>query len=66
MDEDSLEHVGEHVLDLVHILLQLLSLRHQHLQPARKVIHYNKKIYLHKMNESGPAMTAGPGKHQKD
>ena len=34
MDEDGLEHVGEHVLDLVHVLLQLLPLRHEHLKPV--------------------------------
>ena len=34
MDKDGLEHVGEHVLDLVHVLLQLLPLRHEHLKPV--------------------------------
>ena len=28
VDEDRLEHVGQHVLDLIHVLLQLLPLGH--------------------------------------
>ena len=33
--EHRLEHVRQHVLDLFHVLLQLLALGHQHLQPVR-------------------------------
>ncbi len=36
MDEDGFKHVRQHVLDLVRVLLQLLSSRHQRLQPVRR------------------------------
>lgn len=35
MHKDGLEHVGEHVLDLIHVLLQLLTLGHEGLEAVR-------------------------------
>ena len=36
MDEDGLEHVRQHVLDLVRVLLQLFASGHQRLQAVRR------------------------------
>ena len=38
VDKHGLEHVGQHVLNLLHVLFQLLSLSQQHLQAVRRTL----------------------------
>jgi len=60
MDEDGLEHVGEHVLDLVHVLLEFSAFRHQHLQSARTKSCLYSTVFCHRLIDCGDGSTSSP------